>query len=108
MEKFIDSGLAAGATYSTNQTTDTERTGVAFSDIAKPPSFILEDVRDIYPDDGDQITGIFDDVNGVLIFKEHSICKIYTEGSSNNWRLVKLVPNIGAEANTIAKWGKIS
>lgn len=102
---FDDANIADGSTYATNQTTDTELTGISFSEIAKPPCFILEDVRDIYPDDGDQITGIFDDVNGVLIFKEHSICKIFTEGSSNNWRLVKLIPNIGAEANTIAKWG---
>lgn len=103
---LTDTAYVATATaWATNQTTDTERTGIAYSDIAKPPTFILEDIRDVYPDDGDQITGIFDDRDGVLVFKENSICKIFTNGSSANWTLMKLVHDIGALENTIAKVG---
>ena len=52
---------------------------------------------EIFPDDGDSITGIFDDDNGIIIFKQKSICKLYTNGDSSNWQVVKLSTNIGCD-----------
>lgn len=94
------------ATYLSNQTIDTEKCGVAFSEIGQPATFVLEDIRNIFPDDGDEITGIYDDQDGILVFKTRSICKIYTNGSPDNWRLVKIVTNIGcSEPNALIKYG---
>lgn len=60
---------------------------------------------EIYPDDEDQITGIFDDDNGVIVFKEKSICKLYTNGDPSNWQVQKLVHNIGCDQpETIYKY----
>ena len=77
-EALVDDGWTASTTYATTQTTDTEKCGVAFSDIGKPSVYNLEDVRNIFPDDGDEITGIYDDQDGFIVFKERSICKIFT------------------------------
>lgn len=93
-------------TYVSNQEIDTEKCGIAFSEIGQPATFKLEDIRNIFPDDGDEITGIYDDQDGILVFKTRSICKIYTNGSPDNWRLVKLVTNIGcSEPNALLKYG---
>ena len=101
-----DQGYTDGTAYVTNQTTETTKTGLAFSDIGEPASYPLENLRNIYPDDGDEITGLFDDIDGLLIFKKNSICKIYTSGSPAGWRLVKLLDNIGSnEPYSIAKYG---
>jgi hypothetical protein len=103
---LTDTGWADGTDYVTNQTTETEKCGMAFSEIAQPATFRLEDIRNIFPDDGDEITGIYDDQDGILVFKTRSICKIYTNGSPDNWRLVKLVTNIGcSEPNALIKYG---
>lgn len=103
---LTDVGWADGADYATNQTTETEKCGVAFSEIGNSATYLLEDIRNIFPDDGDEITGIYDDQDGILVFKTRSICKIYTNGSPDNWRLVKLVTNIGcSEPNALLKYG---
>ncbi len=103
---LTDLGWADGADYATNQVTETEKSGVAFSEIGQPATYLLEDIRNIFPDDGDQITGVFDDLDGIVVFKEKSINKIYTNGAPDNWRLVKLLPNIGCdEPNSLIKYG---
>jgi len=104
---LLDNGIADGATYSSTQETKTEKCSVAFSEIGEPASFPLENIRDVFPDDGDQITGVYDDIDGFLIFKENSICKIWTgSGSPDNWRVTKLLTNIGADdPNAIIKYG---
>ena len=100
----IPSTLTAG---SFTQDSDTEKCGIAFSEIGQPATFILEDIRNIFPDDGDKITGLFDDRDGIIIWKEKSICKIFTgAGDPTNWNLVKLLPNIGCdEPNSLVKYG---
>ena len=101
-----DVGFADGTEYATNIETEATKTGIAFSEIGQPASYPLENLRNIYPDDGDEITGLYDDIDGLLIFKKNSICKIYTSGSPENWRLVKLLDNIGCnEPYSIAKYG---
>jgi hypothetical protein len=61
---------------------------------------------EIYPDDEDEITGIFDDDNGIVVFKQRSICKFYTNGDPSNWQVVKLVTNKGCDQpDSIYKYG---
>ena len=104
---IFDMGWTATTTYTTNQVTESEKCGLAFSQIGQPASYVLEDIKNIFPDDGDEITGIYDDQDGIIIFKERSICKIFTgQGSPDNWRLVKLLTNIGCdEPNSLLKFG---
>jgi hypothetical protein len=104
---FYDTGAMTPTTaYSSNQTTDTEKSSVAFSEIGTPATFRLEDVRNVYPDDGDEITGIYDDIDGLIVFKKRSICKIFTNGAPDNWKLVRLLTNIGCdEPNSLLKHG---
>ena len=60
----------------------------------------------VYPDDNDPISGIFDDDNGIIVFKDRSICKIYTNGDPSNWQVQKLVEDIGCDQpNSIYKYG---
>lgn len=104
---LTDLGWADGADYATNQTIETEKCGVAFSEIGNPATYVLENIRNIFPDDGDQITGIYDDNDGILIFKENSVCKIWTgSGSPDNWRVTRVLTNIGCtEPNALLKYG---
>jgi len=90
-----DSGL--GDIYNPVQPTLTYNSAVVFSEIAKPNTIPALNIINVYPDDGDIITGIKDDIDGVLVFKERSICKIYTQGNPLNWRVVKIVDNIGCD-----------
>lgn len=101
-----DTGFTDGTQYIDNQSTETTKTGIAFSEIGQPASYPLENLRNVYPDDGDEITGIKDDIDGILIVKRNSISKIYTSGSPENWRLVKLLQGVGcSEPTTLAKYG---
>lgn len=103
---YVDEGDTASTAYASTQTTDTEKCGIAFGEIGQPATFLLENIRNIFPDDGDEITGIYDDQDGILVFKTRSICKIYTNGSPDNWRLVKIATNIGcSEPNSLIKYG---
>ena len=77
---------------------------VVFSEIDKPAEFPALNIFQIFPDDGDDIVGIFSEEDGLLIFKENSICKLYTQGSPYNWRLSKLYENRGCDTvGTIAE-----
>ena len=103
---YSDQGYTNGTEYATNVVSDTTKTGIAFSEIGQPSNYPLENLRNVFPDDGDEIKGIFDDTDGVLVFKKNSICKIYTSGSPDNWRVVKRLDKIGcSEDNSIAKYG---
>jgi hypothetical protein len=82
----------------------TNEVALAFSEVGTPTAIPLENFREIFADEGGEITGIFDDVNGLLIFKDRAIFKIYTDGTPTNWRLVKLVDGIGcSDSNSITR-----
>lgn len=82
----------------------TNQTSIAFSEIGTPTVIPLENYREVFADEGGEITGIFDDQNGLLIFKDRAIFKLYTDGSPVNWRLVKLIDGVGcSEPNSIAQ-----
>jgi hypothetical protein len=79
---------------------------VLFSNLFSPTEIPELNLIQVYPDDNDPITGIFNDDNGIIVFKERSICKIYTNGDPTNWQVSKLVENIGCDApNSIYKYG---
>ena len=86
-----------GGVYDPVQPTLTYNSAVVFSEIAKPTTIPALNIINVYPDDGNVITGIKDDIDGILVFKERSICKIYTQGNPLNWRVVKIVDNIGCD-----------
>ena len=77
---------------------------IYYSDISKPQQVPQFNYIDIYSDDDEAITGLVDQEDGILVFKEKSICKVYTSGSPYNWRVVRLVENIGcSDINTIQR-----
>jgi hypothetical protein len=92
-----------GDLYSPN-TANEYSNGLFVSEIGQIASMTIK--RMIYPDDGDVITGIFDDEDGVMVFKENSICKVYTSNVPEAWVLRKLVSDSGAEKDTIIKQDK--
>lgn len=81
---------------------------VCFSQIDKYSTFLAENIIQVFPSFGSYITGIFDDVEGLLVFKNNSICKIYTSGSPSNWKVVKLNESTGCdEPDSIVKRGAL-
>lgn len=94
-----DDGITATSETLPSATTSTTtyKTGVFFSEIGKPSQFNSENAIQVFPDDGDEITGLLDDSDGVIIFKRNSICKIYTNGNPLNWQIHKLVTQIGCD-----------
>jgi len=79
---------------------------ICFSEISSPSTIRDEDKRQIYPDDGTAITGLFDDQDGVVIFKTNSTNKVFISGNPINWRLVQLCRNYGCDQpETIQKSG---
>lgn len=109
-DSTTDAALALNEVWADVGTTQqlTNKVSLAFSDIGKPTVIPLENYREIFADEGGQITGIFDDQNGLLIFKDRAIFKLYTDGSPVNWRLVKIIDGIGcSEPNSIAQVGGV-
>ncbi len=79
---------------------------ICFSEVSSPSTIRDEDKRQIYPDDGTAISGLFDDQDGVVIFKTNSINKVFISGNPVNWRLVQLCRNYGCDqSETIQKAG---
>ena len=79
--------------------------GVIFSEIGKPNQMNLYNPNDptasfliqVYPDDSDEITGIVDYNQSVIVFKKNSISRIITSGDPQGWVLQKLQDNIGCD-----------
>lgn len=101
-----DSYITSNPTIpSATTATDTYKCGVIFSEIGKPAHMNIFDPNDptssfllqIYPDDNDEITGIIDDQDGVIVFKQNSICVIQTNGNPGNWEVKKLYSGIGSD-----------
>ena len=64
--------------------------GITWSQPDKQAFIRLENVRQVFEEDGDPIVGMFDDGNGVLIFKTNSIVKLYHTGAPENWYIRKV------------------
>lgn len=81
----------------TNADVESLNSSIVYSNINKPLEFPELNYIEVYPDDSEDITGIFDDDNGIMVFKENSICKLYTVGDPSNWSVQKLVHNVGCD-----------
>jgi hypothetical protein len=106
--QFIDYGAANLTETWTDPDTvkKTYSSAITFSEISSPSTIRDEDKRQIYPDDSEEITGLFDDQDGVIIFKTNSINKIFVSGNPINWRLVQLCKSYGSDQpDTIQKSG---
>ncbi|GJQ44061.1 MAG: hypothetical protein JETCAE03_35590 [Ignavibacteriaceae bacterium] len=105
---FTDLGAPNTAETWSDPTTDIKAypSAIAFSEISSPSSFRDEDKRQIFFDDGEEVTGIFDDRDGLIIFKKSSINKLFLSGNPNNWRLIRLTEDYGCDQpDTIQKSG---
>ena len=75
---------------------------IMWSENAKPSTILALSFIDVYPDDGDVITGLVDDGDGILIFKTNNIYKLYTRGEPENWSVQKIVIGKGcSDPNTL-------
>lgn len=71
---------------------------IRYSEINKPNEYNLINAFEVNPDDNDQIFGIIDDADGILIFKTNSIYKLFTNtGSPFSWIIQRQVNDIGAD-----------
>lgn len=94
-----DGSLTAGTTYSAPPST-TYSNRIYYSEIDKFGQINTLNYVDVYPQDNEDIIGMVDQEDGLLVFKEKSICFVYTSGSPYNWRVVKLIENIGCTNKT--------
>ena len=102
-DELSDASLVGNAQYpKSGQDTNIDYpNGIAISNIGTPSEFPADNIFLIGNDDTDIITGIFDDDNGIMIFKERSIYKQYSNTSSVlNWQLDKLQEKFGADIAT--------
>ena len=75
-----------------------------FSDNANVGTFQLLNFIDVGGDTGDFIQGLVDDEDGIIVFKQTNIYKLYTNGATSSWYVQRLVSGIGCdEPNSIIK-----
>lgn len=79
--------------YKTVKYTD----GIVFSNQLKPTDISVNNVVRVYPNDSEGIVGVFSDELGLVVFKDNSICRVYTDGSQFSWRIIKIIDNIGCD-----------
>lgn len=83
------------------------KSGIVYSEISNFSSIRALNFINVFPDYGDEITAMFDDGNGITIFKRNSIYKLYTLGSPANWELQKISESFGCDnPNAICKNGQ--
>ena len=106
---FTDTGIADGIAWVDPDAVANVKaypSGIAFSEIGQVTSFRDEDTRQVFDQDGDPITGMSDDGDGVVVAKKRGINKVFTSGSPTNWRVYNLEAEIGcSEPNTFVKLG---
>jgi len=105
---FVDTGIANGTEIWTDPELNIKSypSAICFSEISSPSTIRDEDKRQIFQDDNDDITGLFDDRDGLIIFKKSSINKLFLSGNPNNWRLIRLTEDYGCDQpDTIQKSG---
>jgi hypothetical protein len=104
VDTMDDTTLATQSAYA--ETTKEHKSAITWSQVDKPAEFRLENIRQVFRDDQDSITGMIDDGNGILIFKENSIIKLYHTGASQNWYIRKIWNEHGCdEAKSLIKAG---
>ena len=79
------------------ESTKVHNSAVAWSQADQPAYFVLENIRQVFRDDQDKMRGLFDDGNGVLIWKDGSIVKLYHTGAPQNWYIRKIWDKFGCD-----------
>ncbi|MBK7865869.1 MAG: hypothetical protein IPJ75_02095 [Ignavibacteriales bacterium] len=106
-DTIADSGLDFTKIHSAVTVIKEYKSSILFSEPGKPFTFLPESIISLLPEGGDEIMNLFDDVDGVLIFKRRSIHKLFTSGDPVTWRVVTIVEGIGqALTNGIIKTDK--
>jgi len=116
-DMIADSALSTDTLPAASTASTTYKCGVLFSEISKPAQLSLYDPNDpsssfiiqVFPDDGDEITGLLDYEDRVLVFKKNSICQIITSGDplSGGWRVEKISSMMGCnQPNSIQRAGQ--
>lgn len=96
-DKYItssDAHLVNGNVY-TAPTAVNYNSRLYYSEIDKFAEIGALNYVDVFPQDNEAIVKTVDQPDGILVFKEKSVCMVYTNGSPYNWRVVKLIENIG-------------
>ena len=73
---------------------------IVYSDLNQPAEFPALNFQEIQQDDGERITGIVDNGDVLMVFKETSIHQLYTQGSHFQWRAIKISDAIGCDETT--------
>ncbi len=94
-DTIADSGLNLTKIHTTTSVIKEYKSSILFSEPGKPFTFLPESIISLLPEGGDEIMNIFDDVDGVMIFKKRSIHKLFTSGDPVTWRVVTIVEGIG-------------
>lgn len=89
--------FAGGNTLSILSANERYADTVLFSDTYTPLTMPLENTIRISPDSSNEITGIVDDGDGILVFKRDSIHKVYTYSNTTNWNVVELFSGFGCD-----------
>ena len=80
-----------GAVYDSSVPEDSQPSAIAWSQVDRPAYFLTESVKQIFAEEqGDVITGFLDDGNGIMIWKNEGIIKLYHTGAPENWYLRKV------------------
>jgi hypothetical protein len=100
---YADSSLTS---VMPSSTTVTHKSGVLYSEIGQPSSINAYNIKQINPDDGDEITKLIDIGDRVIIFKKNSICQMLTLGDPLNWQIEVIYNKKGGdEEHLIQKAG---
>ncbi|GAB1442652.1 hypothetical protein MASR2M39_14880 [Ignavibacteriales bacterium] len=94
-DKVADSGLESGKIHATDIAIKEYKSSLLFSEPGEPFTFLPESIISLLPEGGDEIMNLFDDLDGVLIFKRRSIHKLFTSGDPATWRIVTVAEGIG-------------
>ena len=85
--------------------TDTKqyKNGFVWSQELSKSSILSSSFDFIGNDDGAAIVGMFPVEDGIIFFKENSVYRLYTNGQPEAWTLYRIIQDIGAVQNSIAK-----
>lgn len=102
-DQITDAVLVTKPQYTNPVRTDTYPDAIAWSEINRPSEFQTGNILRVNPEDGEEITGLVDMSDGILIFKRNSISKLYTTGTPESWRLVTILANVGCSSPKLIK-----
>ncbi|MFA6364718.1 hypothetical protein [Methanoregula sp.] len=83
--------------------TETIKSGLMYSEIGQPAAVNAYNVKQINPDDGDEIMELIDMGDRIIIFKKNSIYQIVTYGDPLNWQIEAIYTKKGGDEEHLIK-----